>query len=108
MPEDTSKLLGLIEDLAIIAEDATSTEGLLSVSINTLRTDPTYLVDVHLREDCFSKFKGHYPGKVKTGDHDKTYFRESIVFFDVVEVFCLINKPKPELDINVVPAQQAI
>jgi len=108
MPEDTSKLLSLLEDLAIIAEDATKTEGLIRASINNLQSESTFPVEVHMSAECFSKFKRHYPGKVKTGDHDETRVRESIIFFDVVEVFCLIERPKTEVDINVVPAQAAI
>lgn len=104
MPEDTSKLLGLIEDLAIIAEDAVNTDGVLGIMIDNNREYP-----VRLHLNSLDKLKKHYPGKIKVEeDHSDKFIKESMVLFDDVEVFCLIDKPKPELDINVVDPAQAV
>ena len=106
MPEDTSKLLGLIEDLAIIAEDAASADGVLNITIRKPLSEGECTVYIQLRS--LDKLKRHYPGKVNTKDHSDLYNKESIILFDDVEVFCLNEKPQPELDINVVPLQEAI
>jgi hypothetical protein len=108
MPENTSKLLGLLEDLAIIADDAVNIEGLISASINTIRLESDCKVKVHMDWVTFTKLKKHYPGKAQTKDFTETHVKESMMFFDIVDVFSFTEKPKPEVDINVVePAQAA-
>ncbi len=102
MPEDTSKLLGLIEDLATIAEDAPKTEGLIFVTLS-----PDSPVEVHVGNKSLEKLKKYYPGKVIVEDHSDEYVQESMVFFDEVKVYALIAKPQPELDINVVESAEA-
>lgn len=107
MPEDTSKLLDLIEDLAIIAENAANTVGMLHVTIAPKTPIRENLIEVHLSHDIFDNLRKLYPGKTKTSDFSKDNLERSMIFYDEVKVFCLINKPKPELDINVVEPAHA-
>ncbi len=106
MPENTSKLLGLLEDLAIIADDVAQAGDILSIYMSKNRA--AYEWPVKILMNSLDKLKKHYPGKTEIKDHSDEYFQESMIFFDTVQIFCLIEKPKPEVDINVVPAELAI
>ncbi len=107
MPENTSKLLGFLEDLAIIADNAPEGVGTTFVTLYPNSS----LVEVHLGPESLEELKKHYPGKVEVRDQSEEYIRESMIFFDTVKVFTLIRKPKAEIDINVTaedePAQVA-
>ncbi len=104
MPKYSNKLLGLIEDLAVIADDAIKVEGVLGIRIEK----DTYPAEVHIRSREMEVLKGLSDREVKVEDHSDKYFQESMIFFDEVKVFCLIGKPTTEVDINVVPAELAI
>lgn len=89
MPEDTSKLLGLIDEIATIGGDCINTDGIISVYVNRHIKPP---MQIHLDDKAMDKLLAHYADKAQLTKHDAELDRKSIMFFDTVEVFCLIPR----------------
>lgn len=86
MNEKTSKFLGLIEELANIAEEIPA--EVIDITINNQQTFP---VPVMIHLTSLEGLKKHYPDATMSDFTDR-YDKESRVFFGKVEVFCLHDK----------------
>lgn len=101
------KVTDLLKDLAEIHATLLKTgANIHGIAMNNDKGPFKAPVRVHMSNESFANFKIACNLKPEMEDYTEEYNKAGIVLFDRVEVFCLIEKTQPMVDINVVSPEE--